>query len=84
MGIALSKWNVKLHAYGVCDDPDYFYSTVKTLFKELGAGGGLDGQSMEAYFKAIQAKGAGYAISKPEELQLIQVSHTAMTQLCIH
>jgi len=33
----LNKSSAVLHAYGVCDDPDYFYDYIDGLFTLLGA-----------------------------------------------
>ena len=37
LGFHLSGARVGLHAYGVCDDPDYFYDYINGLFRALGA-----------------------------------------------
>ena len=29
--------DVRVHAYGVCDDPDYFYDYIDGLYADLGA-----------------------------------------------
>ena len=37
LGLHLSKADVSVHAYGVCDDPAYFYDYIDGLFRGLGA-----------------------------------------------
>eukprot|EP00210_Caulerpa_lentillifera_P005683 g5435.t1 len=75
LGNLLSGMGAKIHAYIVCDNPDYFYNTVDEIYKELGATILLNGLTAKDTFTAIQAKGAGYAISRPEELEkTLQIS----------
>jgi len=63
----------KVHACGVCDNPDYFYNTMTDLAKEMGLL--LDESSVEDFVRdsltVHQSKGRGYAISTDEELQWI-------------
>ncbi len=59
-----------MHAYGVCDDEDYFYDFIDGLYRDLGL---VEGVSARATVTAVQAKGAGYAISSEEELRTVQV-----------
>lgn len=73
LGIALSGSDIRLHSYGVCDSPTYFYKEANEIYRDLGALNLLKGRSGEDLFSAIQAKGAGYAMSRPEELQFIKV-----------
>lgn len=63
-----------MHSYGVCDDEDYFYDYIDGLYKGLGAGPHLAGKSARDLFRAVQAKGAGYAIAQDEELTIIKVT----------
>ena len=37
LGAYLSSMQAHIHAFGVCDDPDYFYSYIDDLFQGLGA-----------------------------------------------
>ena len=37
LGNHLSKGGARVHAFGVCDDPDYFYDYIDGLFQGLGA-----------------------------------------------
>jgi len=36
LGCHLSVLKARMHAYGVCDDPEYFYSYIDELYKGLG------------------------------------------------
>lgn len=51
----------------MCDDPDYFYAHVEELCEALG----LSGVRARDVVSCIQAKGAGYALSRDEELRTI-------------
>lgn len=67
----------KVHAVGVCDDPDYFYSFVSTIAGEMGiALPAPYGLTIEEYVRqkmiVHQGKGLGYARSTPEELAFVQ------------
>ena len=74
----------KIHAIGVCDDPNYFYATIASIAEEMG----LDLTTLPFVSEAIsqdismedfvrnhmtvhQGKGMGYASSTPEELDFI-------------
>lgn len=37
LGLHLNGAGVRVHAYGVCDDPDYFYDYIDGLYSGLGA-----------------------------------------------
>ena len=37
LGLHLTGLGCKLHAMGVCDDPDYFYNYMDVLLKGMGA-----------------------------------------------
>ncbi|CAL5226871.1 g9743 [Coccomyxa viridis] len=77
LGNALSGMGATIHAYGVCDDEDYFYDFIDGLYRELEATPDRIGKDARAMLVAHQAKGAGYAISKPEEMQtVIDVAQT--------
>lgn len=40
LGNHLSRYGAKIWAFGVCDDPDYFYEYIDGIFKDLGAPAG--------------------------------------------
>ena len=40
LGNHLSQYGAKIWAYGVCDDPDYFYEYIDGIFKDLGVPSG--------------------------------------------
>lgn len=67
LGARLSGLGAAVHAFAVCDDEDYFYSTIDGLYAELGF---ADAPARET-FTAHQAKGAGYALSQADELQTV-------------
>jgi D-cysteine desulfhydrase len=62
----------RVHAVGVCDDPDYFYQHVSQIATDMGLKkeGILDfiKQSMTVH----QGKGLGYAVATEEELAFCQ------------
>ncbi|GMH42497.1 hypothetical protein BSKO_10416 [Bryopsis sp. KO-2023] len=72
LGVFLSGWDVKVHSYGVCDDEKYFFDYINGLYDGLGATPENIGKTAEDIFRAIQAKGAGYAISREDELKTLQ------------
>ncbi|GLI65555.1 hypothetical protein VaNZ11_009118 [Volvox africanus] len=76
LGAALSPLNAKVHAYGVCDTPEYFYDYIDGLFEGLGVhpGGELLGGRSGArdLLRVVQARGSGYAISTEAELRTVQ------------
>ncbi len=41
LGNHLSQYGAQVWAYGVCDDPDYFYEYIDGIFKDLGAPKGI-------------------------------------------
>ena len=62
----------KLHAVGVCDNPDYFYDTMTSIANEMGAS--LDTTTDQFIREAVavhNGKGRGYALSTKEELDFI-------------
>ncbi|CAK0786246.1 hypothetical protein CVIRNUC_009459 [Coccomyxa viridis] len=71
LGNHLSGMGATVHAYGVCDDEEYFYDFIDGLYKLLGATPDRIGKDARGLLTAHQAKGAGYAISRPEELQTV-------------
>ena len=44
LGLHLAGLGCKLHAMGVCDDPDYFYDYMDGLLKGMGADKATTGQ----------------------------------------
>lgn len=68
LGNHLSGYGAKVTAYGVCDDPDYFYDYVDGLYSGLG----WTGQSARGTLTAVQARGLGYAMSSEAELATVQ------------
>ncbi|KAK9798127.1 hypothetical protein WJX73_003347 [Symbiochloris irregularis] len=75
-GIALANYlsghKARVWAFGVCDDPEYFYSFIQGLLDELGAGSNKIGATARDLVTCVQAKGGGYAISSSAELQFMQ------------
>lgn len=63
----LSSIKAKVHGYGVCDDPEYFYTFIQGLLDGLGCE-----VSSRDIVRMINAKGTGYAISTSEELELVR------------
>ncbi|MBA0817631.1 hypothetical protein Gohar_021588, partial [Gossypium harknessii] len=65
-GLSLGSWlgalKAKVHAFCVCDDPDYFYDFVQDLIDGLQAG--VNARDI--------AKGLGYAINTSEELKFVK------------
>ncbi|XP_062118091.1 putative D-cysteine desulfhydrase 1, mitochondrial [Humulus lupulus] len=66
LGSCLSSLKAKVHAFSVCDDPDYFHDFVQGLLDGLEAG--VDSRNI---VNIQNAKGIGYAISTPEELKFV-------------
>lgn len=67
LGSRLSSLNTKVHAFSVCDDPEYFYDYVQGLIDGLNSGfDSHDIVSME------NAKGLGYAMNTAEELKFVK------------
>lgn len=66
----------KLHAIGVCDNPDYFYNTMATIAKDMGFllpnNKDTNHETLKGFFqshiKLHQGKGLGYAKSTSKEL----------------
>ncbi|KAG0485239.1 hypothetical protein HPP92_009318 [Vanilla planifolia] len=67
LGSALSTLKAKVHAFSVCDDPNYFYDFVQGLLDGLHAG--IDSHDI---VNIQDAKGLGYAMSTVEELQFVK------------
>ncbi|XP_052181486.1 putative D-cysteine desulfhydrase 1, mitochondrial isoform X4 [Diospyros lotus] len=71
-GLAIGSWlsnlKAKVHAFSVCDDPDYFYEYVQGLLDGLQAG-----VRSRDIIDIQNAKGLGYAMNTSEELKFITV-----------
>lgn len=78
LGLHLAGSPTKVVAYCVCDDPDYFYAEIQKHVDELCGGGQGSGSENPPAPRArdivtvVQARGAGYAISRPEELDFLR------------
>lgn len=66
LGAHLSNLKAKVHAFSVCDDPDYFYDYTQGLLDGLNAG-----FNSRDLITIINAKGLGYAMSTTEELKYV-------------
>jgi 1-aminocyclopropane-1-carboxylate deaminase/D-cysteine desulfhydrase-like pyridoxal-dependent ACC family enzyme len=73
LGNRLSGFGARVHAYGVCDDPEYFYGFIDGILEGMGAGLEVVGAGAREMLTAVQAKGIGYALSKEEELRSVRV-----------
>ncbi|RWR75146.1 bifunctional D-cysteine desulfhydrase/1-aminocyclopropane-1-carboxylate deaminase, mitochondrial isoform X1 [Cinnamomum micranthum f. kanehirae] len=75
-GLALGSWlsnlKAKVHAFSVCDDPDYFYDYVQGLIDGLQSG--LKSHNI---VNIQDAKGLGYAMNTIEELKFVKEIATA-------
>ncbi|XP_030541175.2 bifunctional D-cysteine desulfhydrase/1-aminocyclopropane-1-carboxylate deaminase, mitochondrial [Rhodamnia argentea] len=75
-GLSLGSWlstmKTKVHAFSVCDDPDYFYDFVQVLLDGIQAGV-LSRDIVDIH----NAKGLGYAMSTAEELKFVKEVATA-------
>ncbi|KAF5445590.1 hypothetical protein F2P56_034633 [Juglans regia] len=67
LGSSLSTLDAKVHAFSVCDDPDYFYDFVQALLDGLEAD--VDSHDI---VNVQNAKGLGYAINTSEELKFVR------------
>ncbi|XP_010276234.1 PREDICTED: putative D-cysteine desulfhydrase 1, mitochondrial isoform X2 [Nelumbo nucifera] len=70
-GLSLGSWlsdlKAKVHAFSVCDSPDYFYDYVQGLLDGLQAG-----VSSRNIVSIQDAKGLGYAMNTTEELKFVK------------
>ncbi|KAL1200733.1 Bifunctional D-cysteine desulfhydrase/1-aminocyclopropane-1-carboxylate deaminase [Cardamine amara subsp. amara] len=70
-GISLGSWlgalKAKVHAFSVCDNPDYFYDFVQGLLDGLQAG-----VKARDIVSIHNAKGKGYAMNTSEELKFVK------------
>ncbi|KAL6583691.1 hypothetical protein OROMI_002980 [Orobanche minor] len=67
VGAWLSDLEAKVHAYCVCDDPEYFYEYAQGLLDGLQAS-----VSSRDIVDIRNAKGLGYAMNTPEELTFVK------------
>ncbi|KAG8072590.1 hypothetical protein GUJ93_ZPchr0006g46104 [Zizania palustris] len=72
LGSNLSSLKAKVHAFSVCDDPEYFYDYVQGLIDGLHSG--LDSHDLVSI---ENAKGLGYAMNTAEELKFVKDVATA-------
>lgn len=63
----LSTLKARVHAYAVCDDPDYFYDYIQGLLDGMNANIGA-----RNLVNVVDAKGLGYAMSTSEELKVVK------------
>lgn len=64
----------RVHAVGVCDDPDYFYRTMASIADDMGLrlpSGATTERFVRDSVAVHQGKGRGYAFSSDEELDFI-------------
>ena len=63
----------KVHAIGVCDDPEYFYKEIVDIGRNMGLFLNIEYeeaiQKVKAWVTVYQGKGKGYAISTQMELE---------------
>uniref|UniRef100_A0A2P2J8H5 D-cysteine desulfhydrase n=2 Tax=Rhizophora mucronata TaxID=61149 RepID=A0A2P2J8H5_RHIMU len=67
LGSHFGTLKAKVHAFSVCDDPDYFYNYVQGLIDGLNAG-----VNSRDIVNIQNAKGLGYAINTSEELKFVK------------
>ncbi|XP_028805533.1 bifunctional D-cysteine desulfhydrase/1-aminocyclopropane-1-carboxylate deaminase, mitochondrial [Neltuma alba] len=67
LGSSLSSLKARVHAFSVCDSPDYFYDFVQGLLDGLEAG-----VNSRDIVLIQNAKGLGYAMNTSEELNLVK------------
>ncbi|KAH1236186.1 Bifunctional D-cysteine desulfhydrase/1-aminocyclopropane-1-carboxylate deaminase, mitochondrial [Glycine max] len=72
LGSSLSTLKAKVHAFSVCDDPDYFHNFTQGLLDGLKAG-----VSSRDIVHIQNAKGLGYAMNTSEELNFVKEVATA-------
>ncbi|CAI5971881.1 unnamed protein product [Closterium sp. NIES-64] len=71
LGVHLSALSsTRVHAYSVCDSPGYFYDYIQGLLDGVTSTPGS--VASKDLLRVIDVKGAGYAMSTEEELQLVQ------------
>ncbi|QHO53297.1 Putative D-cysteine desulfhydrase 1 [Arachis hypogaea] len=67
LGSSLSTLKARVHAFSVCDDPDYFHNFVQGLLDGLNAG-----VNSRDIVDILNAKGLGYALNTSEELNFVR------------
>ncbi|CAJ2675869.1 unnamed protein product [Trifolium pratense] len=67
LGSSLSTLKARVHAFSVCDDPDYFHNFVQGLLDGLKAG-----VNSGDIVHIQNAKGLGYAMNTSEELNFVK------------
>lgn len=77
LGLHLAGSRTRVIAFCVCDDPGYFYAEIQKHVGELWGGSGVEGGGgppprARDIITVVQAKGSGYAISRPEELKFLR------------
>jgi hypothetical protein len=71
LGNALSGYGSEVIGYGICDDEDYFYDFINDLYAGLGSA--LNARDI---LTMVQARGAGYAISRCASASMPFSAHT--------
>ena len=79
-GLAAAGLPARLHACGVCDDPAYFEAAVRE--EHLVPMGVPQAAAVAASVHYLQAKGAGYAISRPDEVATCAAAAVGTGILC--
>ncbi|KAK9118013.1 hypothetical protein Scep_016106 [Stephania cephalantha] len=67
LGSWLSELKAKVHAFSVCDNPDYFYNFTQGLIDGMQAG-----VKARDIADILDAKGLGYALTTAEELEFVK------------
>ncbi|KAK7370142.1 hypothetical protein VNO80_12199 [Phaseolus coccineus] len=67
LGSSLSTLKANVHAFSVCDDPDYFHNFAQGLLDGLNAG-----VNSRDIVHIQNAKGLGYAMNTSEELNFVK------------
>ncbi|KAK7279284.1 hypothetical protein RJT34_24331 [Clitoria ternatea] len=67
LGSSLSTLKARVHAFSVCDDPDYFHNFAQDLLDGLKAG-----VNSRDIVHIQNAKGLGYAMNTSEELNFVK------------
>ncbi|KAH7446110.1 hypothetical protein KP509_01G039500 [Ceratopteris richardii] len=67
LGFHLSPLKARVHGYGVCDDPEYFYDFIQGLLDGMNAN-----VAARDIVNIVDAKGLGYAMSTNAELAFVK------------
>jgi D-cysteine desulfhydrase len=71
LGSHLAGMGWRVSAYGVCDTPDYFYRHIDGILGGMGASErGVPPAAQ--LLRCVQARGAGYAVSRDQELATVR------------